>query len=171
MNKTSPIELHKIVQNGALVYSWLGMLWTQLCEQPELVRGYAEALGLNSAQLYLDFVETMKLLDRNAAPVFHRERWRMLRLSEADRNTGKAAAAKLGAASVPQIGPQEHAPFQLGAQVEIGGYVGIQGVTTYPLPPGTKVEFELLQSGDGRLTAQRVIPVEPRPRAKRAGRR
>ncbi len=39
------------------------------------------------------------------------------------------------------------------------------------LPPGTKVEFELLQSGDGRLTAQRVIPVEPRPRAKRAGRR
>jgi cold shock CspA family protein len=27
------------------------------------------------------------------------------------------------------------------------------------LPPGTKVEFELLQTGDGRLTAQRVIPL------------
>lgn len=29
------------------------------------------------------------------------------------------------------------------------------------LPPGTKVEFELLQTGDGRLTAQRVIPLAP----------
>ncbi|MFN7400258.1 MAG: cold-shock protein [Sandaracinobacter sp.] len=38
------------------------------------------------------------------------------------------------------------------------------------LPPGTKVEFELLQTGDGRLTAQRVIPLAPlRPR--RAARR
>lgn len=38
------------------------------------------------------------------------------------------------------------------------------------LPPGTKVEFELLQTGDGRLTAQRVIPLAlPMPR--RAARR
>jgi cold shock CspA family protein len=37
--------------------------------------------------------------------------------------------------------------------------------------PGTKVEFELLQSGDGRLMAQRVLPVEQRSRTKRAGRR
>ena len=138
MNKTTPIELNKVVQNGSLVYSWLGMLWTQLCEQPELVRSYAEALGINSAQLYLDFAETMKLLDRNAGPVFHRERWHMLQLSEDARNTGKAVAAKMGGTPAPQIGPQTAEPFQIGAQVEIGGYVGISGVTTYPLPPGTK---------------------------------
>ena len=29
------------------------------------------------------------------------------------------------------------------------------------LPSGTKVEFELLQTGDGRLTAQRVILLAP----------
>ncbi len=27
------------------------------------------------------------------------------------------------------------------------------------LTPGTKVEFELVQTGDGRLTAQRVLPL------------
>lgn len=36
------------------------------------------------------------------------------------------------------------------------------------LPPGTKVEFELLQAGDGRLMAQRVIPLAPQ-RPRRAG--
>ena len=38
------------------------------------------------------------------------------------------------------------------------------------LPPGTKVEFELLQTGDGRLTAQRVIPLAPH-KSRRAARR
>lgn len=28
---------------------------------------------------------------------------------------------------------------------------------------GTKVEFELVQTGDGRLTAQRVLPLRPDP--------
>lgn len=31
--------------------------------------------------------------------------------------------------------------------------------------PGLRVEFELVQTGDGRLTAQRVLAVEPEPRA------
>ncbi len=35
------------------------------------------------------------------------------------------------------------------------------GVTT--LEAGEKVEFELLQAGDGRLTAQRVLPLERVP--------
>ncbi len=32
---------------------------------------------------------------------------------------------------------------------------------------GTRVEFELVQAGDGRMTAQRVLPLEPPPRARR----
>jgi cold shock CspA family protein len=32
---------------------------------------------------------------------------------------------------------------------------------TQGLTPGAKVEFELLQTGDGRLTAQRVILLAP----------
>jgi cold shock CspA family protein len=43
-------------------------------------------------------------------------------------------------------------------------FVHVSALVTAPdtdLPPGTKVEFELLQTGDGRLTAQRVIPLVP----------
>jgi CspA family cold shock protein len=41
------------------------------------------------------------------------------------------------------------------------------------LPAGTKVEFELVQTGEGRLTAQRVLPLvaDPPRRARQAGRR
>lgn len=46
----------------------------------------------------------------------------------------------------------------------------LAGGADLDLPPGTKVEFELLQTGDGRLTAQRVIPLAPNP-PKRASRR
>jgi cold shock CspA family protein len=42
------------------------------------------------------------------------------------------------------------------------------GVDT--LPAGAKVEFELVQTGDGRLTAQRVLPVHG-PGQKRSARR
>ncbi len=38
------------------------------------------------------------------------------------------------------------------------------------LVPGAKVEFELLQTGDGRLTAQRVIPLAPTKPRRAAGR-
>jgi cold shock protein len=38
------------------------------------------------------------------------------------------------------------------------------------LPAGAKVEFELVQTGDGRLTAQRVLPVE-QPARRRTARR
>ena len=39
------------------------------------------------------------------------------------------------------------------------------------LPAGAKVEFELVQTGDGRLTAQRVLPVEAPRAPKQANRR
>jgi cold shock CspA family protein len=37
------------------------------------------------------------------------------------------------------------------------------------LPTGTRVEFELVQTGDGRLTAQRVLPL-PAEKPRRARR-
>jgi cold shock CspA family protein len=38
------------------------------------------------------------------------------------------------------------------------------------LQPGTKVEFELLQTGNGRLIAQRVILLEPQKQRRTATR-
>ncbi|TPE62445.1 cold shock domain-containing protein [Sandaracinobacter neustonicus] len=40
-----------------------------------------------------------------------------------------------------------------------------------PLEPGVKVEFELVQAGDGRLTAQHVLLLEKPQGRKRAARR
>ncbi len=39
------------------------------------------------------------------------------------------------------------------------------------LPTGTRVEFELVQTGDGRLIAQRVLPLAPPQSRAPAGRR
>jgi len=39
--------------------------------------------------------------------------------------------------------------------------------TGQPLSPGTKVDFELLQTGDGRLTAQRVFALAPQSQPQR----
>lgn len=36
----------------------------------------------------------------------------------------------------------------------------IADAALHPPAPGDRVEFELLQAGDGRLTAQRVVPLE-----------
>lgn len=136
MNKTIPIPLSRVVENGTLIYTWLGALWSQLFSQQEAVKNYSQALGLSSAQLYMDFVETMALLDRNQAPVFHRDRWRALRLRRSTQNTGNAVAVKLGSRYTPTLGRQQELPFTPGAMLEIGGYAGIQGVTAYPLPAG-----------------------------------
>ncbi|MGL6042736.1 MAG: cold shock domain-containing protein [Sandaracinobacteroides sp.] len=35
------------------------------------------------------------------------------------------------------------------------------------LQAGDRVEFELVQTGDGRLTAQRVLPLDVKPQARR----
>ena len=44
--------------------------------------------------------------------------------------------------------------------------LSVAGVTA--LSPGSMVEFELVQTGDGRLTAQRVLPLQqPPPRRRR----
>lgn len=137
MNKTTSIRPDGVVQNGFLVYNWLGSLWTQLFEQQALVKNYGQALGLLSSQLYLDFMETSRLLHRKEMPIFHRDRWKLLRLRECDRDTGNAVLAKLGGRHVPKIGPQDSAPFRQGAYAAIGGHIGVAGMTAYPLPAGT----------------------------------
>lgn len=40
----------------------------------------------------------------------------------------------------------------------------LDGWTAESVESGAKVEFELLQAGDGRLTAQRVFPLAPEAR-------
>lgn len=46
----------------------------------------------------------------------------------------------------------------------------LTGTKPEALSPGTKVEFELVQTGDGRLTAQRVIALTPQPQRRAAKR-
>ncbi|WP_199554887.1 cold-shock protein [Sandaracinobacteroides hominis] len=61
----------------------------------------------------------------------------------------------------PDMGPKD-----VFVHVSALAEAGVEG-----LPAGAKVEFELVQTGDGRLTAQRVIPLENQRPPKQAGRR
>lgn len=133
MPDTTTLSLNSALSNGDTVFKWLGSFWKILFQDDLLIRRYTGGQGLLSSQLYLDFLETLNLYDRNTVPVFHRERWRMLVLKESQRNTGDAASLQLGGTYTPVVGPQSELPFQLGTTYLIGGSVVWEGATTYPL--------------------------------------
>ena len=56
----------------------------------------------------------------------------------------------------PDMGPRD--VFMHASALEESGLPRIDA--------GTRVEFELVQTGDGRLTAQRVLPLQQRRRRK-----
>lgn len=138
-SQTSSMPLPEVSANGNRMYRWLGNFWTALFEDAALAKRAQEANGLLSAQLYLNCLETLNLLNHNKAPVFHRERWHAITLDERQRNTGKALAVKLSGSNPPVIGPQTEAPYAVDRLLEIGGYAALTGVTSYPLPDATLV--------------------------------
>ena len=133
MPLTTPIQLNAALTNGDLVYRWLGRFWQTVFQDDLLIKRYQSGQGLLSTQLYLNFLETLNLYDRNTVPVYHRERWRMFTLKESQKNTGNAAAVQLGSEFVPVIGPQLELPFQVNDTYVVGGYTKRVGTTTYPL--------------------------------------
>lgn len=134
MPKTVPIDLEKVVDNGELIHNWIGNLWNQIFKDRELVRANNAANGLLSTQLYLNFIETLKLLDRKAAPVFHRERWRSIVLKKSEQNKAKANAFQVGDSIVPRVGPNNHNILGGTPKAKLGGFSDIPGVTAYPIP-------------------------------------
>ena len=130
------LESVEYVTGADVLFRWMGTLWSQLSDDADLIRRYQEAKGLLAAQSTVLYQETASVLDRNNVPVFHRERWKPVVLRQADQNTGKGSAIRLDSDYTPVIGKQTEAPFVIGSKIEIGGYLPLNGVTTYPLPEG-----------------------------------
>lgn len=126
------------VEVPQLLTRWMGTLWTTFSEDPEFVRRYMQGRGMLAAQHTVLYQETAATSDRRVLAPFHRERCQPLIVTASARNTGKAAAVQLGDEYVPAIGPQRDAPFILGQKLKIGGYYGLQGTVTYPLPLGVE---------------------------------
>jgi hypothetical protein len=133
MNKTLSLPIADLAPAGDKVFDWLGTLWTSIFEDTQLVRNWTTAQGLLSAQLYLNFIETLNLPDRHESPVFHRDRWRMLTIRQSARNTGNAVALRLGSDNPAVVGKQVEAPYVPGHTPVIGGHTAITGLTAYPL--------------------------------------
>jgi len=134
MQDSPDIPLEDFTGDGRILANWLGSFWTQTFTQPELVRNLQHGHALNLAQLYLNFLESLALLDRRTAPIFHRDRWTPIVLRKSEQNTGAGNLLRTDMVPPPLIGPQpEGTPYVPGRIFEIGGHAGYENMTSYPL--------------------------------------
>ena len=133
MNNVTPsLDLKAITSNGQLLWAWLGSFWQRVYQNPELAKNYTYGQGLLLAQLYLNFVESMARIDRNTVPVFHRERWKPVRILKSQAGTGQAALLRIGADPLPVIGPQVTSDYVQGEVFKIGGPAALAASVSYP---------------------------------------
>ena len=134
MHDTPNIPLSAFVSDGQLLTKWLGSFWNQVFKQPQLAQNLQQGHALNMAQVYLDFLENLALLDRRAAPVFHRQRWTPIVLHKSQRHTGNANLLRTDMDPAPVIGPQPpDSVYAPGETFEIGGHAEYLATTSYPL--------------------------------------
>jgi len=133
MTKTVTVPVGDFVQDGNLLAEWLGAFWSQIYENKELATHMQYGQGLLAAQLYLDYLESINLLDRRNAPPFHRERWNPITIKLSEANTGNAAMLRIGMDPTPIIGPQTSNSFVQGEVFKIGGHAEYTNAVSYPL--------------------------------------
>lgn len=134
MNNTLPMQLDKFVANGTTLYEWLGTFWTRIYEDQEFARSLQQGEGLLAAQLYLVYLESLNLQDRNNMPVLHRERWFPIVIRRSQAGQGDATALRLNMTPTPVIGPQTGPEFVQGSILYLGGTANLAMGVTYPLP-------------------------------------
>ena len=88
MNNTIPLPTQPAA-DAALVFSWLGTLWSNLYEDKETIYAYCKGSSLVAAQVYLDFLELFNSFSRQDIPLFHREVWLPLLIRKSQRNLGQ----------------------------------------------------------------------------------
>ena len=131
--KTVPTDLKNTTNNGQLLWQWLGQFWQRIYQNPEFAKDLQYGQGLLSAQLYLDFVENLHRINRNTVPVFHRERWKPLRLLKSQAGTGDAALLRVGAEPSVVLGPQTSSAYVQDQTFQIGGTTTLSSAICYPL--------------------------------------
>jgi len=131
--KTLAIPIENFVKNGNTLVDWMGTFWTRIYENSDLVKNVQQGGGLLLAQLYLDFMESVSLINRNEVPAFHRERWMPLVIRLSQAGTGKATLIKAGMVPTPVIGPQTGSEFVPGEVFKVGGNAEYAAAISYPL--------------------------------------
>lgn len=131
MNNTVSLDLKNATNNGQLLWLWLGGFWQKVYQNPNFARDMQSGQGLLSIQLYLNFLESMNRINRNDVPVFHRERWKPVRLLKSQAGAGSLLT--IGADPVANLGPQVSADYVYGATFKLGGTSALSASVSYPL--------------------------------------
>lgn len=128
---TIPAELHSGARES--VKDALGMFWSSIFQDQDLVDGLLEARVMSACQAYIDSMEALSLRDHSGMPLLHREHWHPVFVRLSERNTG--CALVVGMKDTPQIGPQgEEGSVYLPNEVfDVGGNALYSKVNTYPL--------------------------------------
>lgn len=129
------IPVAQFVGNGDTLFQWLGTLWTALYEDSPYLRRCQGAKALAETQTHLDALECYALNGRHTVPVHHRRRWYPVTVRLSERDTGPAAALKLGMTPAPVLGRQPRgSAYPVGLEFKLGGSVTYADVVTYPAP-------------------------------------
>ena len=90
------------------------------------------ARGVRLAQLYLDIIESIKLQDRNGAPVFHREIWHPIVVRMSKRDTAQENMLEIGMDG--EVGEQPPGSiYGEGTVFLLGKLANFEDYSTYPI--------------------------------------
>ena len=116
---------------------FLRTFWTKLYKDPAFIRYLQGARSLKVAQLYVDMLESLQLLNHTKAPVFHRERWYPIVVRKSEVNKCDAATLKVGKGNAGVIEkPDEGQPegiYEEGQKLYVGKDNSINGLAMYKL--------------------------------------
>lgn len=125
-----------VKNTSSLLFDWLRTFWTKLYKDKAFVKNLQGSRALRVAQLYLDLVESLQLLNHTDSPVFHRERWYPIVVRKSQRNTGDITTLKSGkmnGAVLSENGQPAGSIYKEGQRFEVGSGNVYEGFTTYKL--------------------------------------
>ncbi len=128
------ISQSKLTEVFNRLYSWIGSFWSKIYTDPAFIQHIQEGRALRVAQLYLDLLENLKLMDRRNLPVFHRERWYPIIIRKSEEGTGDINSLRMGEENHAVIGEQgEGSIYGEGTELYIGTAAKFLDVETYPI--------------------------------------
>lgn len=117
---------------GNTLFMWLGSLWRSLSKGYMMIKGLQSARGIRLAQMYVDILESLKLQDRNGAPVFHRELWHPIVVRLSKRDTAQENMLEIGMDG--EVGEQPSGSrYGEGTVFLLGRLANLKDYATYPV--------------------------------------
>lgn len=106
-----------------LAEPWIGVFWTKMHQDRDLVRALMLGRGLIAAQLHVDTVEAASLLSRELLPVYHRQQYQPVILKLSQRNLGPLLY--VGSTPTAYVGAQPEASQYWPGTVYVCGNGGL----------------------------------------------